>query len=154
MERVEYQDITSRSRRQIWTLDQIGNWDIGQLDLRGDNDFIEPGNTTIIAGMIKATNSLPTMTDALDRTYSNAPKDWCCQWVFPPESRWKKAKTSEEGRHHVHESIIRKGVKGAVRRPAWPNELPAIRSVTFSRHNSWKAATTFGPCRNFSSIGM
>jgi len=33
--------ITTRSRQQIWTLDQVGNWDVGQLDLNGDGDFID-----------------------------------------------------------------------------------------------------------------
>ena len=33
--------ITSRSRQQLWTLDQVGNWDVTQLDLNGDNDFVD-----------------------------------------------------------------------------------------------------------------
>jgi hypothetical protein len=35
--------------------------------------------------------------------------------LAPQESRWKNEKTGEEGRHHVHESIIQKAVNGAVR---------------------------------------
>jgi site-specific recombinase XerC len=34
----------------------------------------------------------------------------------PKESRWKNTQTGEEGRHHVHESIIPKAVTGAVRK--------------------------------------
>jgi integron integrase len=56
------------------------------------------------------------MPEALDRKYPNAPKEWRWQWVFPQENRWKNAKTGEEGRHHVHESIIQKAVAGAVRK--------------------------------------
>lgn len=56
------------------------------------------------------------LPDALDRKYPNAPKEWRWQWVFPQENRWKNPKTGEEGRHHVHESIIQKTVKGAVRK--------------------------------------
>ena len=56
------------------------------------------------------------MPDALDRKYPNASKEWRWQWVFPQESRWKNSKCSEEGRHHVHESIIQKAVTGAVRK--------------------------------------
>jgi integrase len=56
------------------------------------------------------------LPDALDRKYPNAPKEWSWQWVFPQENRWKNAKTGEEGRHHVHESIIQKAVNGAVKK--------------------------------------
>ncbi|MBN1506660.1 MAG: integron integrase [Sedimentisphaerales bacterium] len=56
------------------------------------------------------------MPDALDRKYPNAPADWRWQWVFPQESRWKNARSGEDGRHHVHESIIQKAVAGAVRK--------------------------------------
>lgn len=55
------------------------------------------------------------LPDALDRKYPNAPKEWRWQWVFPQENRWKNEKTGEEGRHHVHESIIQKAVNAAVR---------------------------------------
>ena len=51
------------------------------------------------------------LPEALDRKYPNAPKEWRWQWVFPQEHRWRNAKTGEEGRHHVHESIIQKDVK-------------------------------------------
>jgi len=54
---------------------------------------------------------LPT---ALDRKYPNAPKEWRWQWVFPQENRWKNAKTGEEGRHHVDESLVQKAVRDAV----------------------------------------
>jgi integrase len=41
---------------------------------------------------------------------------WRWQWVFPQDNRWKNNKTGEEGRHHVHESIIQNAVAGAVRK--------------------------------------
>ena len=56
------------------------------------------------------------LPDAIDRKYPNAPREWRWQWVFPQENRWKNEKTGEEGRHHVHESIIQKAVNGAVRK--------------------------------------
>ena len=55
------------------------------------------------------------MPDALDRKYPNAPKDWRWQWVFPQENRWKNARTGEQGRHHVHETIVQRAMKEAVR---------------------------------------
>lgn len=56
------------------------------------------------------------LPDALDRKYPNAAKEWRRQWVFPQENRWKNPKTGEEGRYHVHESIIQKAVGGATRK--------------------------------------
>lgn len=46
---------------------------------------------------------------ALDRKYPNPPREWRCQWVFPQENRWKNTKTGEQGRHHVHETILHRG---------------------------------------------
>ena len=57
-----------------------------------------------------------SMPDALDRKYPNAPREWRWQWVFPQVNRWRNPKTGEEGRHHVHESIIQKAVADAVRK--------------------------------------
>jgi len=54
------------------------------------------------------------MPYALDRKYPNASADWRWQWIFPQESRWRKRETGEQGRHHVHESIVQKAVKEAV----------------------------------------
>jgi len=53
--------------------------------------------------------------DALDLKYPNAPAEWRWQWVFPQEKRWENNKTGEEGRHHVHETILQRAVKGAVK---------------------------------------
>lgn len=56
------------------------------------------------------------LPDALGRKYPNASKEWRWHWVFPQENRWRNTQTGEEGRHHVHESIIQKAVAGAVRK--------------------------------------
>jgi integron integrase len=53
---------------------------------------------------------------ALDRKYPNAPAEWRWQWVFPQENRWTNTQTGEQGRHHVHESILQKAVAGAVKK--------------------------------------
>lgn len=54
------------------------------------------------------------MPNALDRKYPNASKEWRWQWVFPQENRWRNAKTGEEGRHHIDESLVQKAVRTAV----------------------------------------
>lgn len=51
-----------------------------------------------------------------DRKYPNAAGEWRWEWVFPQERRWKNTHTAEEGRHHVHESIIQKAVAGAAQK--------------------------------------
>jgi integron integrase len=51
---------------------------------------------------------------ALDRKYPNAPADWRWQWVFPQARRWKDPTTGEQGRHHVHETIVQRAMKDAV----------------------------------------
>jgi integron integrase len=53
---------------------------------------------------------------ALDRKYPQAPWDWRWQWVFPQANRWKNKITGEEGRHHVHETILQRAVREAVSR--------------------------------------
>jgi len=55
------------------------------------------------------------LPNALDRKYPNASGDWRWQWVFPQEHRWTNQKTEQQGRHHVHESIVQKAVTQAVR---------------------------------------
>jgi integron integrase len=56
------------------------------------------------------------LPDALDRKYPNASSDWRWQWVFPQRRRWRNPRTGEEGRHHVHPTVLQRAVKEAVRR--------------------------------------
>jgi integron integrase len=53
---------------------------------------------------------------ALVRKYPNANREWCWQFVFPQENRWVDRRTGEQGRHHVHESLVQKAIRQAVRR--------------------------------------
>lgn len=54
------------------------------------------------------------LPDALEKKYPNAPVDWCWQWVFPQEKRWRHPTTKEQGRHHIDESLVQRAVKEAV----------------------------------------
>jgi integron integrase len=56
------------------------------------------------------------LPEALARKYPNAAKEWRWQWVFPQQNRWKNVTTGEQGRHHIHETILQRAVKEAVRR--------------------------------------
>jgi integron integrase len=53
---------------------------------------------------------------ALDRKYPGASAEWRWQWVFPQQKRWKDTTTGEQGRHHVHETLVQRAVREAVRR--------------------------------------
>ena len=55
-----------------------------------------------------------SLPDALTRKYPRADRDWRWQWVFPQKRRWVNRHTREQGRHHVHESIVQKAVCSAV----------------------------------------
>ena len=52
------------------------------------------------------------LPDALDRKFPTASRDWRWQWVFPAPSRWRD-REGNEGRHHVHETIIQRAVTRA-----------------------------------------
>lgn len=56
------------------------------------------------------------MPGALSRKYPNASVEWRWQWVFPQERRWTNAQSGEQGRHHVHATLVQRAVKEAVRR--------------------------------------
>ncbi|GIW93195.1 MAG: integron integrase [Pirellulaceae bacterium] len=51
---------------------------------------------------------------ALARKYPNANRQWCWQFVFPQERRWRNPKTGEEGRHHIDASLFQRALKAAV----------------------------------------
>jgi len=55
-----------------------------------------------------------SLPGGLERKYPNAPFEWRWQWVFPQKNRWVNAKTKEQGRHHIDETIIQKAVRTAV----------------------------------------
>ena len=57
-----------------------------------------------------------TLPNALERKYPNAGMEWGWQWVFPATSHFIDRATGERRRHHLHESVLQKAVKEAVRK--------------------------------------
>lgn len=53
------------------------------------------------------------LPNALERKFPNASAEWKWQWVFPQERRWRNG--SQEGRHHVHETLVQRAMRDAVR---------------------------------------
>ena len=56
---------------------------------------------------------LPT---ALHRKYPNAGREWVWQWLFPATRIYHDRTTGERRRHHLHETVLQRAVKDAVRR--------------------------------------
>jgi integron integrase len=68
---------------------------------------------------------------ALARKYPNANQEWCWQFVFPQERRWRNLRTGEQGRHHIDESPFSRSLKAAVKQAGLTKR---ITSHTF-RHS-------------------
>ena len=56
-----------------------------------------------------------TLPDALARKYPRAQREWAWQWVFPASRFYSDARTGERRRHHLHESVIQRAFRDAVR---------------------------------------
>ena len=56
------------------------------------------------------------LPDALKRKYPGAGREWAWQWVFPATRIYVDRVTGERRRHHLHESVLQRAVKDAVRR--------------------------------------
>jgi integron integrase len=52
---------------------------------------------------------------ALGRKYPHAGRDWGWQWVFPATRFYVDRATGQRRRHHLHESVLQRAVKDAVR---------------------------------------
>lgn len=52
---------------------------------------------------------------ALRAKYPGAPREWAWQWVFPATRFYIDRETGESRRHHLHESVLQRAVKEAVR---------------------------------------
>jgi integron integrase len=57
---------------------------------------------------------------ALARKYPNAGREWPWQWVFPATRIYIDRKTGQRRRHHLHESVVQRAVKDAVRASGIP----------------------------------
>jgi integrase len=94
---------------------------------------------------------LPT---ALTRKYSNAGREWAWQWVFPATRIYRDRLTGQRRRHHLHESVLQRAVKGALRRAAIAKRgTPPYPAITRSPRTCWRMATTFGPSRSCWATG-
>jgi len=68
------------------------------------------------------------LPNALAVKYPKASKEWAWQWVFPATRTYVDPGSGEPQRHHLHESVLQREIKNAVRRagvpkPATPHSL-------------------------------
>ena len=57
---------------------------------------------------------------ALGRKYPRAGREWIWQWIFPASRTYFHRETSQRRRHHLHESVLQRAVREAVRSKAIP----------------------------------
>jgi integron integrase len=55
------------------------------------------------------------MPEALARKFPNASREWAWQWVFPAARLYADVDSGERRRHHVHETVLQRAFKEAVR---------------------------------------
>ena len=56
------------------------------------------------------------LPSALASKYPNAAGEWAWQWVFPATRHYVSSEDGEYRRHHLHESVVQRAFKEAVRR--------------------------------------
>lgn len=64
---------------------------------------------------IKRGRGSVALPDALSRKYPGASQEWGWQWVFPATRFYRDSETGEFRRHHLHETVLQRAVKEAVR---------------------------------------
>ncbi len=70
---------------------------------------------------------------ALARKYPRAGREWIWQWVFPATRTYLHRESGQRRRHHLHESVLQRAVKEAVRSKGIPKRATCH---TFLRHPS------------------
>jgi integron integrase len=57
---------------------------------------------------------------ALARKYPRAGREWIWQWIFPATRPYLHRETGQRRRHHLHETVLQRAVKEAVRSAGIP----------------------------------
>jgi integron integrase len=85
------------------------------------NSVVEPLRAHLTAVKVQheadlvAGRGAVALPGALGRKYPHATTEWAWQWVFPATRWYRDAATGERRRHHLHESVVQRAVKDAVR---------------------------------------
>ena len=68
---------------------------------------------------------------AYDRKSPSAPREWQWQWVFPASRHYEDGKTGQRRRHHLHEMVLQRAFRDAVR----TSEIPKRATCHTLRHS-------------------
>ncbi len=112
---------------------------------KGDKHRATPLPAVVIADLAKHLEGVKRQHDAdlrhgagwvelpwaLARKYPNAGCEWAWQWVFPATRVYVDRETGHRRRHHLHESVLQRAVKDAVRRA----EIPKPATCHTLRHS-------------------
>jgi integron integrase len=96
---------------------------------KGDKDRNTPLPTVISADLARHLETVKRQHDldlrqgagwvelpwALARKYPTAGREWVWQWVFPATRIYVDRETGQRRRHHLHESVLQRAMKEAVR---------------------------------------
>lgn len=96
---------------------------------KGDKDRHTPLPTIISADLARHLEAVKKQHDldlrqgagwvelpwALARKYPSAGREWAWQWVFPATRIYVDRETCQRRRHHLHESVLQRAMKEAVR---------------------------------------
>jgi len=76
-----------------------------------------------------------TLPGLLHAKYPGAPREWAWQWVFPATRFYADRTTGERRRHHLHETVVQRAVKDAVRTAGIPRPATChSRRHSFATH--------------------
>jgi YD repeat-containing protein len=120
-----------RTRQQFWDLDLIGNWSVDQVDLNGDNDFVDAGehnlsNTFNDANEQTARGSATPVYDEVGNLTDN---DEDQKYTYDAWGRMV------EIRNQSSALISRHRYNGLGHRIAWQHDLDADGTVETSNSN-------------------
>lgn len=96
---------------------------------KGDKDRVAPLPAIVFSDLVRHLEAVKQQHDldrqegagwvelpgALARKYPNAGREWAWQWVFPATRLYVERETGHRRRHHLHESVLQRAVKQAVR---------------------------------------
>ena len=112
---------------------------------KGDKDRATPLPAVVIADLVKHLEGVKRQHEAdlrhgagwvelpwaLARKYPNAGREWAWQWVFPATRVYVDRETGQRRRHHLHESVLQRAAREAVRRA----EIPKPATCHTLRHS-------------------